>query len=530
MVCKRLCAGLVIFGLLLVAASAAHAAQGYLQVNVNVDADVYVNDQYMGKSSPASVLNIMQGFPAGSVTVRVEAAGYKTVSRNYSILDNQWTQAAFYLEADTPVRSPPALPPRVTSRPAAPPRPAAPAQDPVERLLARCREHHEAKRLTTPANRNAADCYTDVLRLDPANRQALAGLERIEATYVTWTRSALSKGQIGKARNYLSRLERLNPTNPRLLTLAAAIDEASTRAAARREPAPPANPPTQATAPTAEQPTILEMVHIGGGCFNMGSPADEPDRDTDERLHQVCLDDFELAKNEVTIADFTRFTEATGYRTDAESDAAPAPGCFSQDADGGWSYVRGRSWHDPGFRQEADHPVVCVSWGDALAYVKWLNTSTGQRFRLPTEAEWEYAARAGDAGANPWRGAPDQACTYGSVADERASELYKTLMPHPCEDGYVQTAPVGRFRPNTFGLFDTMTNVSEWTCSYYNADYNGSEDKCARSTKGGLRVNRGAAWNTAPAWSRYSTRMRLRPGSRADSLGFRLARDAATRR
>jgi len=536
MALQRLWICMICLSALLLPAALTAAQKGYLQVNVSVPAKVYVDGRYKGESSPASVLNIGEGFAVGSVEVRVEAEGYKTVSRRYTILPNQWTQAVFYLERDTPAAAPPAPPPSIPIGRATPPE-----VDLVAEKLRTCRAHFAANRLTTPAGRNAADCFNDVLRLDPANRAALAGLVDIEKRYAAWTRSVLARGELDKARSYLSRLESVNPANPEVIELAAAIDQAASRAEAeaKTEPEPRApareRPPaeivqTDSPAAGAAFPTAPDMVAISGGCFDMGSPESEPERDRDERLHRVCLEDFAMARSEVTVGDFRRFVDDTGYRTEAELDAPPAFGCFSEDTDGSWRYVKGRSWRDPGFGQEDEHPVACVSWRDALAYIEWLNGKTGQRFRLPTEAEWEYAARAGDGGMNPWRGAGDAACVFGSVADERAYELYKGLMTHECEDGFIQTAPVGRFQANAFGLFDTMANVSEWTCSYYGADYSGAETQCARSTKGGLRVNRGAAWNTIPAWARYATRMRLRPGGRADSLGFRLARDMETTR
>ncbi len=297
----------------------------------------------------------------------------------------------------------------------------------------------------------------------------------------------------------------------------------------------PARTPAQPLPVLPAQPALragsadlgkIEMIRIPGGCYTMGSPTAEPGRENHERQHRACVDDFDIGKYEVKLVDFVLFTRETGYLTDAERNSAPGQGCFSQDASGHRSYVAGRSWRDPGFPQGEDHPVVCVSWRDANAYVDWLNQRTGQRFRLPTEAEWEYAARADNPGASPWEGLPWTACQHGNVADLSGRRKYPYFEALQCDDGFADTAPVGRFTPNVFGLQDMLSNVSEWTCSAYSEGYHGPENHCASVGDGGLRVHRGGAWNTQTSILRFAARHNQHSGARFDNIGFRLARSA----
>jgi len=259
------------------------------------------------------------------------------------------------------------------------------------------------------------------------------------------------------------------------------------------------------------------LVVIGAGEFWMGSPEGEEGRDGDERRHRVEIRRaFALGQTEVTVREFRRFVDASGYQTDAEKEGK---GCYVW-KDSKWQLAAGLNWRNPGFKQGDDHPVVCVSGNDALAYVKWLSQQTGQNYRLPSEAEWEYAARAGTTGARYWGEDPNRACGYANVADQT---LGWTLM-HECRDGYSHTAPVGTFQANAWKLNDMLGNVWEWTCSAYAEEYDGSESRCAdQETTGPLAV-RGGAWNNSPAWVRSASRNRSTPALRSNARGFRLAR------
>jgi formylglycine-generating enzyme required for sulfatase activity len=218
-----------------------------------------------------------------------------------------------------------------------------------------------------------------------------------------------------------------------------------------------------------------EMVVIPAGTFLMGSPA------SDERQHPVSVKSFAIGKYEVTFEEYDRFAEATGRE---------------KPADEGWG--RGRQ------------PVINVNWSDVDAYAKWLSQQTGQRYRLPTEAEWEYAARAGTQTAYWWGvalGSNRANCAgCGSRWDNK------------------QTAPVGSFSANPFGLYDTAGNVWEWTCSEYDQDYRGKELSCTCSASSSC-VWRGGSWYHDPNWVRGAARLWGGPRGGFSYLGFRLARD-----
>ena len=164
-----------------------------------------------------------------------------------------------------------------------------------------------------------------------------------------------------------------------------------------------------------------------------------------------------------------------------------------------------------------------MSWYGAVAYADWLSDKTGETYRLPTEAEWEYAARAGTDTARYWGADADEACRYGNVADQTAKRRWSDWTIHNCDDGYATTAPVGRFQANEWALYDMLGNVWEWTCSAYAEDYDGSETRC-QTSGGARRVYRGGSWYSVPRSLRAANRYRNSPASRYFRLGFRLAR------
>ncbi|MBU0499294.1 MAG: SUMF1/EgtB/PvdO family nonheme iron enzyme [Gammaproteobacteria bacterium] len=273
--------------------------------------------------------------------------------------------------------------------------------------------------------------------------------------------------------------------------------------------------------------TGMEFIKIEGGSFQMGSPSGEEGRDKDEKQHRVSVGDFWLAKHEVTVGQFRRFVNATSYRTDAERNAGGNEGCFSEKAQGDFGYVAGRSWKDPGFRQGDNHPVACVSWNDATAYAEWLGKETGKNYRLPTEAEWEYAARAGTDTARFWGDSPDRACRYANVHDQTSRRVNKgfTWTHHDCDDSQAATAPVGSFETNPWGLNDMLGNVWEWTCSAYDRDYGGGEKQCSGKNDASVApVLRGGSWDDGPWSVRSARRIRDVTALRYDITGFRLAR------
>ncbi len=233
-----------------------------------------------------------------------------------------------------------------------------------------------------------------------------------------------------------------------------------------------------------EPNTGLEFVLIPGGQFQMGSPRQEPSRDSDEVLHNVTVGTYYLSTTEVTFAAFDRFTAATGY---------------GKPADEGWG--------------RGSRPVINVSWLDAQAFLHWLSALTRQDYRLPTEAEWEYAARAGTRSPYWWG---------QSIGHNRAN-------CNGCGsrwDGQM-TAPTSSFPPNPWGIYDTVGNVWEWTCSVWPNQYQGLENRCANdSTHSVERVYRGGSWRYRPKRVRAANRIGYSIHHRDIDLGFRVLGEA----
>ncbi|CAK0774762.1 hypothetical protein CCP3SC1_770002 [Gammaproteobacteria bacterium] len=224
---------------------------------------------------------------------------------------------------------------------------------------------------------------------------------------------------------------------------------------------------------------------------------------------------------EVTKGEFAAFVRRVGYTTEAEA----GDGCYGW-IGSSWDKRKEFNWRNVGFGQEDNHPVICVSWNDAVAYTEWLSRETGRHYRLPTEVEWEYAARAGTITARYWGEDPSQACNYANVADYSTKERFSDRTVHNCRDGYVYTAPVGSFKPNDFGLYDMLGNAWEWTCSEYSDPYNGSEQRCSGKNDASARRSlRGGSWFVTPARVRAAYRLWHTPVARTDYLGFRLAQD-----
>jgi len=266
-----------------------------------------------------------------------------------------------------------------------------------------------------------------------------------------------------------------------------------------------------------------EMVVIPAGSFQMGSPAGEQGRDPDEGpVHSVRIAQLALGKREVSVGEFRAFVAATRYRTEAEK----GQGCAVWDG-AKWAYDAKRSWRAPGFPQGEDHPVVCVSWNDARKYLDWLSGKSNQSYRLPSEAEWEYAARAGTSTARFWGERPEQACRYANVGDKALKRQFPDARNiHDCDDQFVYTAPAGNYDANPFGLKDMLGNVWEWTADCYNASYQGAPSDGSAWTKGdcGRRVLRGGSWGNNPAGVRSANRLGFDAEGRGNGVGFRPAR------
>lgn len=266
-------------------------------------------------------------------------------------------------------------------------------------------------------------------------------------------------------------------------------------------------------------PSCPEMVIIPAGVFNMGSPDSEAKRDDNEGpVHSVKIATFAMGRSEITRGQFAAFVKKTNYN--------PGDKCWT--LDNGKFKERGNNWLKPGYPQDDTHPVTCVNWNDAKAYVEWLSRRTGKKYRLPTEAEWEYAARSNTSTARHWGENPVDACGYANAADKSAQAAIHgatSWSVHNCTDGFAYTSPVGSFKPNAFRLNDMLGNVWEWTedsyhDSYKDAPVNGS----AWQGNVAKRVLRGGSWNNSPQDVRAAIRSSDKPALRFSIFGFRVVR------
>lgn len=239
--------------------------------------------------------------------------------------------------------------------------------------------------------------------------------------------------------------------------------------------------------------------------------------------HQVRITKaYYLGTYEVTRGQFRQFVEATGYKTMAEKDVEGGRGL---DEKGEGIQKPEYSWRNPGFPQTDEHPVVNVSWNDAAAFCEWLSRKEGKTYRLPTEAEWEYACRAGTATRYQNGDDPEALPKVGNVRDAAAKEKFPdwTGTIH-ASDGYVFTAPVGQFRPNAFGLYDMHGNAEEW-CADALGDYIASPADDPRGPNSGiLTALRGGSWYGGPLAGRSAARNGNGPAYRDYDIGFRVAR------
>jgi len=272
----------------------------------------------------------------------------------------------------------------------------------------------------------------------------------------------------------------------------------------------------------------MTLRYVPPGDFAMGSACDAKMANPDEMPRRVVriTKGFYMAQTEVTNKQFALFVDEAIWETQAERE--------------GWSYawrhgsfqiVRGISFRNPGFPQTDDHPVVCVSWHDAAEFCRWLGYREGRRYRLPTEAQWEYACRAGTETVYHWGDEPADGLGWCNVADQTLkqefAEAASTSVLLPWSDGYLFTAPVGRFRPNAFGLHDMHGNVLEFCRDWYGPDYYqvGPATDPTGPAAGEFRVLRGGDWSSYAKGCRSAKRYRDRPSIRCTNLGFRVVLD-----
>ena len=279
---------------------------------------------------------------------------------------------------------------------------------------------------------------------------------------------------------------------------------------------------------TLSKGVTMKVVLIPAGRFLMGASGKNKIAIAAEKpLHTVTISPgapgFYLGRCEVTRGQFAAFVAETGYRTQAEKEKLS------------WAWkgmtkpprrAAGLSWRKAGFPQTDEHPVVHVSWNDAKAFCDWLTRRTGEQAALPTEAQWEYACRAGTDTIFPWGDDPDRGRGWGNMADKSAKAKFPGWVVSPWSDGQVFTAPVGQYRPNAFGLHDMTGNVAEWCWDFYGKRYYSHPASALDPwgpPSGQYLIARGGCWGWPAANCRSAGRGRWMAHARIDLMGFRVA-------
>jgi formylglycine-generating enzyme required for sulfatase activity len=264
------------------------------------------------------------------------------------------------------------------------------------------------------------------------------------------------------------------------------------------------------------------MVVVPAGSFMMGSPDGENGHDQSEgpQHKETIPRAFAISEFVVTFAQYKKFMNDTGR------DAGASCWYYRSDKNK-WLPKEGLTFTDPGYSQQPDSPAVCLNIGDANAYAVWLSKQTGKSYRLPSEAEWEYAARAGTKTSRYWGDSPDQQCGYANGADQT---FHKQVPDDPlfaaCDDGSFKAAPVGKFKPNAFGLYDILGNTWQLTEDCLTGAYDGADHK-------GAPVNgacekyaiRGGGWGRPPVDLRSAKRGGMSEEVRGVTNSIRLVRE-----
>lgn len=255
-------------------------------------------------------------------------------------------------------------------------------------------------------------------------------------------------------------------------------------------------------------------------------------------VHKVLITrPFYLARHEVTVGQFRWFVEASGYQPESEADGTGGYGynpAYDPEKSERGDAFEGRnpkySWRNPGFKQGDDHPVVNVTWNDAVAMSRWLSEKEGKTYRLPTEAEWEYAARAGTRTRYHSGNDPQSLLKVANIFAAETTKSWPKWKDYALAgyDGFEFTAPVGSFAPNALGLYDMHGNAWEWCADWYGEDYYAQSlgrDPLGPAS-GRVRVRRGGSWHTWSFYARSSYRNWNSPETRYTLVGMRLLREA----
>jgi sulfatase modifying factor 1 len=273
----------------------------------------------------------------------------------------------------------------------------------------------------------------------------------------------------------------------------------------------------------------IVLVLIPAGEFLMGSPGDELERSKGERQHRrIVRKPFYLGETEVTVGQFRKFVQTTGYQTDAERGTPDgdrnSKGAFATVHEGDREWNAMANWQNPfpnlkDYRLQDNHPVVQISWNDAQQFC------THFHLRLPSEAQWEYASRAGNQARFFWGDSEAGGKGYANLADAASKKRFPSFnVLFPFDDGAALISPVGRYKPNAWMLYDMIGNVEEW-CQDALQKYpeDGADESAISGDKNAARVLRGGSWLGNSTTSRAATRIAMTPSSRRDFQGFRVA-------
>lgn len=312
------------------------------------------------------------------------------------------------------------------------------------------------------------------------------------------------------------------------LPAAAAASDADVNAAAGF----PSNPGPGALASCRLAGVEFRFRYAPAGSFMMGAPLGEEDREEDELAHDVTLTrGFWILETPVTLGMWRAFVDATGYVADAglaglgpAGWSTTAPPRLGEGWQGQFAWSARFRWDAPGFTQREDSPATCVSFNDASAFCEWLGAALGRECRIPTEAQWEYAARAGTTTRFFFGDDADDFVRYGNAADASARRLRPDwTWTSEQEDAYAFTSPVGSYQPNAWGVRDMLGNVGEWTADWY-AAYPAEDaiDPTGPAAPTGGRVLRGGGWSDPVAACRVANRRLAEPASQTCCVGFRV--------
>jgi formylglycine-generating enzyme required for sulfatase activity len=263
---------------------------------------------------------------------------------------------------------------------------------------------------------------------------------------------------------------------------------------------------------------LPEMVVVPAGEYTLGSPDSEPGRDASEspRRRVRIGYSFAVSKTHITLGEYERFVAETHHESGNK--------CVTQE--GGEQPHPDRNYLNTSFAQTLNDPVVCMNLDDVQAYLAWISKKTGHAYRLLTDSEYEYAARAGSTTPWWWGSDPNATCLYANGADLDTKARFPQYKAPACHDGYVFTSPAGLFKPNAFGLYDMVGQAWSLTADCWNDTYANEPTDGSANMGGdcGRRSMRGASWDNDPASLRSARRSKNGLiERRGDGVGFRVA-------